>query len=116
MLYFLVLALVFLCGFGLPFATKKMSVAIVFLVCAIALFFASIPMANFANSQDTRSVFLVVLAFSALPFAAGALSRVVTLAFFADKDKEWIYTLGVGAVATVLFVVLGSLFYGGAVV
>lgn len=114
-LYLLILALVFACGFGLPFATKRMGVAIVFLVVSIGLFFAAIPMAQFANSLDQRSVFLVVLAFSVLPLAAGALARVITLALFADKDKEWIYVLGVGAVTTLVFMGLGTVFYGAIV-
>lgn len=115
MLYTLILALIFACGFGLPFATKRMPVAIVFLVAAIVLFFAAIPMANFANEQEQRAMFLVVVAFSALPFAAGALARVVTLAFFADKDREWIYVLAVGAVTSILFLGLGTVFYGAVI-
>ncbi|MCQ8185422.1 hypothetical protein [Parvularcula maris] len=116
MLYAITLALVFACGFGLPFATKKMSVALVFLAAAVVLFVGAIPMANFANEQSQRSIFLVVLAFSVLPFAAGALARVISLAMFADKDKEWVYVLATGAVTTVVFLGLGTLLYGGAVI
>jgi hypothetical protein len=116
MLYTIVLALVFVCGFGLPFATKKMSVALIFLAAAIVLMFGAVPMANFANEQEQRSIFLVVLAFSVLPFAAGALARVISLKLFADKDKEWIYVLATGAATTVLFIVIGTFLFGGTVI
>lgn len=110
-LYVVCLTMIFLCGFGLPFATKRMPVAIVFLVSAIALFFGGLWMSDLAADGPPFN-FIAVLCLSVLPFAAGALARVITLMFFADKEREWVYVLGVGVVTTALFFGLGYATFG----
>jgi hypothetical protein len=110
-LYVVCFTMIFLCAFGLPFATKRMPVALAFLAASIALFFGGLWMSEFAR-QGPPLNFVAVLCLSVLPFAAGALARVITLQFFADKEKEWVYVLGVGVVTTALFFGLGYATFG----
>ena len=110
-LYVVCFALIFLCGFGLPFAAKRMSTALVFLAASIVLFFGGLWLSDLAREGPPLN-FLAVLCLSVLPFAAGALARVITLAFFANKEKEWVYVLGVGAVTTVLWFGVGWVTFG----
>ena len=110
-LYVVCFAMIFLCGFGLPFATKRMPVAIVFLVASIVLFIGGLMLSGVAAEGPPLN-FLAVLCLSVLPFAAGSLARVITLALFAGKEKEWVYVLGVGAVTTILFFGIGWATFG----
>jgi hypothetical protein len=110
-LYIVCFALIFMCAFGLPFATKTKPVAWVFFAASIALFFGGLSLSELAR-QGPQLNFLAVLSLSVLPFAAGALARVITLYFFADKEKEWIYAAGVGAVTTILYFGIGFATFG----
>ena len=112
LLYVPILITIYMCAFGLPFATKRMKVALVFLAAALVLFVAAIPLGRAEQGRENEVVFLVVLAFSTVPFAAGAAARVISLALFADKKKEWLYVLGTGLVTSIVFIVLGWFLQG----
>lgn len=116
-LYAVCFAAIFWSAFGLPFATRKVSVAVVFVVAALVLFYGGILMAgmaneNYAAGEGARLSFLMVLALSVLPFAAGALARLVTLLVFKSAPNKPAYIAGVGAVTTGLFGVLGAVMFG----
>jgi hypothetical protein len=103
LLYFLILAMIYGCAFGLPFATKRMDVSIIFFVVSVILFIGSLQLGSLAHDPEREFLFLKIFAFSAIPFAAGALARVVSLRFFANRDREWIYVLPLGIATSVLF-------------
>ena len=117
-LYLAAFAAIFFSGFALPFATRRMSTAVVFMAAALVLFFGGYLMATFQNagpyaSEDApRLSFLMVLALSVLPFAAGSLARLITLVVFKDEPNKPVGVFGVGAATTVLFGGLGMVMFG----
>ena len=117
-LYAVCFIAIFLSGFGVPFATRRVSVAVIFVVASLALFYGGFLMAGFTNngpyaSDDApRLSFMMVLALSVLPFAAGALARLITLLVFKSDPNKLAGVIGVGAVTTALYGGLGAALFG----
>ena len=110
-LYFVVFVMIYLCGFGLPFATRRKGTAIVFFVSGVLLFLAGLWLSDVAR-QGPPLNFIAVLCLSVLPFAAGSLTRLVTLYAFGEKANAIGPIAGVGAVATLLYGSLGYMLFG----
>ena len=110
-LYLVAFVMIFLCGFGLPFATRRKGTAIVFFVAGVVLFLSGLWLSDVAR-QGPPLNFLAVLCLSVLPFAAGSLTRLVTLLAFGEKANALGPVAGVGAVATLLYGALGYVLFG----
>ena len=116
-LYVVCFAAIFVSFFGAPFAVRRVPTAVVFVISALVLFYGAYLVAGFANDGPyaeggTRLSFLMVLALSVIPFAAGSVARLVTLFAFKDEPNKPIGVAGVGAVSTVVFGALGALMFG----
>ena len=110
-LYLVAFIMIFLCGFGIPFATREKGTAIVFAVAGIGLFVGGLWMSEVAR-QGPPLNFVAVLCLSVLPFAAGSLTRLVTLYAFGEKANAVGPIAGVGAVATLIYGGLGYMLFG----
>lgn len=116
-LYAVCFAAIFVSFFLAPFAVRKVSTAVVFVVSSLVLFYGGYLLAGFANDGPysegaPRLSFLMVLALSVVPLAAGAVARLITLFVFKDEPNKPIGVVGVGAVTTVLFGGLGAVMFG----
>ena len=110
-LYLVAFVMIFLCGFGLPFATRQKGTAIVLFVSGVALFFGGMWLSEVAR-QGPPLNFLAVLCLSVLPFAAGSLPRLVTLYAFGEKANAIGPVAAIGAVATLIYGGLGYMLFG----
>ena len=117
-LYAVCFIAIFLSGFGVPFATRRVKVAVLFVIASLVLFYGGYLMAGFTNAgpyadpEAPRLSFLMVLALSVLPFAAGALARLITLFLFKDDPNKLVGVVGVGAATTALYGDLGAVMFG----
>ena len=110
-LYLVAFVMIYLCGFGLPFATRRVGTAIVFFVAGFVLFLSGLWLSDVAR-QGPPLNFLAVLALSVLPFGAGSLARLITLYAFGDKANDLAPVAGVGVVTTALFAAAGFFTFG----
>lgn len=117
-LYAVCFIAIFLSAFGVPFATRRVPVAVIFVVSSLVLLYGGYLMAGFTNNgpyasdNAPRLSFLMVLALSVLPFAAGALARLITLMAFKSDPNKLAGVVGVGAATTVLYGAVGWLAFG----
>lgn len=117
-LYVVSFAAIFVSFFGAPFAVRRVPTALVFVVSSLALFYGAYLMAGFQNTGPyaqegaPRLSFLMVLALSVVPLAAGSVTRLATLFLFKDEPNKLTGVAGIGAVATALFGGLGAVMFG----
>ena len=116
-LYVFCFAAIFVSFFGVPFATRRVPVAVIFVISSLVLFYGGYLLANFTrngpySAEEPRLSFLMVLALSVVPLAAGSLARLITLFVFKAEPNKPVGVIGVGAVTTALFGGLGAVMFG----